>query len=263
MQDIDPLSPELGDWRLHLAAWATAMGGKRLEPPVVVQQMTVHDSPGRTVCLPTPSAAALHLNAAWRSARRAVTNHKAIEWIERATYPEYGIGGVIDVQMRADAVGALFDFLEEAIVTAMSSYAAIEAFCNVTVHERLTGSIDVQLTNRKRRRLSREELERASTEDKLNIVIPRLLSVAPLSESKAWSAFRTLKALRDSVTHFKRRDQTRPDTVEPTALHMLVESDPYSFPELAMTIIHHFDGERRDRWMTNPMWVRNAVGTGP
>lgn len=250
----DPDSESLGDWRLHFAGWATELGGKPIDPTPVVQ-MTVRAISGGDVVLPTPSAAALHLNAAWKAARRASEVRQHVVWQARLTYPAFGTGGRQDRHVHPDTVARLFDFFEEAMSAAGGSYAAIEAFCNVTIAERVKGTMQLDRPGRKPRQVTAPQAEWLPTEEKVNRVVPALMSNTSLESSSAWPAFQRLKSLRDSITHFKRRDYTRPGEVEPSALLLLLDADPFDYPECAMAVIRHLAGHP-PRWMHNPGWRR-------
>ena len=85
---------------------------------------------------PAPSAAALHLNAAWRAARRA-----------NALRQTFSINVFVDdkgkyvLQAAEDTTAPLFDYFEDMITTAFGSFGAIEAYCNQLIMERATGPL--------------------------------------------------------------------------------------------------------------------------
>lgn len=143
--------------------------------------------------------------------------------------------------------------------SAMSSFAAVEAFCNSVIVDRSTKPHRL-----KRKKLlvdmKPEEVERdVSTDEKLKRIVPKLLGVPTPAGKKVWQDYVALKRLRDSVTHFKRRDQARhaDQSHEPTALQDLLNADPYSFPEAAMAAIGYFYApDKQPRWMRSPGWRR-------
>ena len=61
----DKFSCDLGDWRLMATEWITAIHNLVLDDPKSYRGNTwLRDKAGGEVSFPTPSAAALHLNAA-------------------------------------------------------------------------------------------------------------------------------------------------------------------------------------------------------
>lgn len=72
MSDTDPYAAALGDWRRHGVFWVTALGDHKLPAPLAGQQVSHFEEEGVSLSFHTPSAAALHLNAAWRAASVAV-----------------------------------------------------------------------------------------------------------------------------------------------------------------------------------------------
>ena len=214
-------------------------------------------SPSRQTSFVTPSATALHLNAAWRTAKSAAELKAHLKWVSGSIAP-----GVIGAQIGIEDTPTLFDYLEQAMSAAMSSYAAIEAFCNNVVVDRSNGPITL-----KRRKgvetMSPEEVERlVSTDEKLKRVVPDLLAYPTPAGKAVWQKYVKLKNLRDSVTHFKRKDQARhaARSNEPTALQDLITADPLSFPETAMAVIGYFFAAGTiPRWMVNPAWTRTEA----
>lgn len=148
----------------------------------------------------------------------------------------------------------------------MSSYAAIEAFCNSTVIERSQGPF--ALRRRKAvETVTPEEVERrVSTDEKLKRIVPNLLGRPTPAGKSIWQKYVQLKGIRDSVTHFKRRDQARHASHlhEPTALQALLAADPLSFPETGIAVIRYFFDEGKvPRWLVNPAWGRTPEGEKP
>ena len=200
----------------------------------------------------------MHLNAAWRYARDAVALKSAVHWNTCRPTP---MRTVLDVPI--EHAPALFDYFEATMTAAMSSFAAIEAFCNGIVFEK----VDQPITLKRRKcssevdvPMSAEDIERnVSTDEKLRRVIPDLLGVATPSGKAVWGRYSKLKSLRDSVTHFKRKDQAKhaEKSHEPTALYAMTQLDPLSLPETAMEVVSYFYAvDKRPRWLLHPEWQR-------
>jgi len=225
----DGYAPELGDWRCATAFWITAVDGQAIGHKAA-HQVTTLTKFSRHTSFVTPSATALHLNSAWRAAKSAVQLKAQLKWVTGSVAP-----GVLVEQIAIEDTSVLFDYLEQSMSAAISAFAAIEAFCNSVIVEHSTGPLTL-----KRRKgvetLSPEEVERlVSTDEKLKRIVPDLLGCPTPAGKAVWQRYVKLKELRDSVTHFKRKDQARhaAQLNEPTALHELVTADPPSFPETA------------------------------
>lgn len=178
-------------------------------------------------------------------------------------FPVWGIGGFASRQIRPESVSTLFDYFEAVMASASGSFAAVEAFCNVTIVEKLRGKMEV-LRREKRVSMSALEIkEQVSTSQKVRAVLPQLLGCESLQVAECWDAFEHLRQLRDSITHFKRRDQARSQGSEPTALHSLATLDPFELPECAMAVVRHFSGSMPPRWLLNPAWVRSGGSAEP
>jgi hypothetical protein len=241
---------------MHHVGWALALDGVEFEEPKVYWQLSTCETPTGRTSFHTPSGAALHLNTAWKAARRAAACHELISWtITPGRFTQFGHGVSPMRQVHDESVPALFDYLEEAMLAATASFSAIEAFCNVTLVERLSHPLAV-----KRRKetvhLTAEEIEeQVGTDEKLKRLLPDALGLPSPAGKAVWEPYKRLKLLRDSITHFKRRDLARPGA-EPTALHALLAMDPFSHPEAASEMIRYFSGSDPARWLNNPAWTR-------
>lgn len=252
----DAYAAELGDWRSATPIWVTAIDGRAIKHHPAHQVTTLVTAALHT-SFTTPSATALHLNNAWRAARSAVEMKATLRWVSGTISP-----GVTSMQAGIEAAPPLFDYFETAMLAAMSSYAAIEAFCNSTVIDRAQGP----LTLRRRKgceTMTPEEVERhVSTDEKLKRIVPNLMGRPTPAGKGIWQQYVKLKDLRDSVTHFKRKDQARhaSQSHEPTALQALLAADPLWFPETSMAVIgYFFDKGKAPRWLANPAWGRSKA----
>ncbi len=252
----DSYAAELGDWRCATAFWITAIDGQAIEHKAA-HQVTTLTTASRHTSFVTPSATALHLNSAWGAAKSAVQLKTQLKWVSGSIAP-----GVVGDQIGIENTSAVFDYLEQSMSAAISAYAAIEAFCNSVIVERSTGSLTLKRHKGVETLLPEEVERRVSTDEKLKRIVPDLLGYPTPAGKAIWQRYVKLKELRDSVTHFKRKDQARhaAQLNEPTALQDLITADPLSFPEAAMAIIEYFFvGSTIPRWMANPAWSRTAV----
>jgi hypothetical protein len=256
----DKFSPDLGDWRLMIVGWITAIDNVPLDEPKCYRGSTwFQDKTGNEVSFPTPSAAALHLNAAWKASKRA----QAIK--DGLMVNLFNANGMPTLQASEERIPALFDYFEEMMAVAFNSFGAIEAFCNQTVVEK--GGDEIKVLVKKKERVSKtpEEIEREhSTDEKLGRIVPDLLGMRTPRGMATWDTYLEIKRIRDAVTHFKRRDQMRhaDQSNEPTALLALYQIDCFKLPENTMKVLRHFHpAGAEQRWMMNPAWKRDFPGT--
>ncbi|MBS0343292.1 MAG: hypothetical protein JSS56_22540 [Proteobacteria bacterium] len=251
----DKYSPELGDWRLMKTGWVTAIGDEQLETPKVFRGSTVFlPHGGNEFSFPSPSATALHLNAAWKAARRAraIKNRLSVHVFAAKN-------GQFTVQAPEGEIAALFDYFEEMIFIAFGSFGAVEAYCNQLIVESGVTQIRSKRKNGDIVMVPPEQAERdASTDEKLKRIVPDLLGIPTPSGKKVWEAYLRIKRKRDAVTHFKRHDQMRhaDRAHEPTVLFDLYALDCFSLPEDAMEVLRYLQPGELQRWMKNPEWMR-------
>jgi hypothetical protein len=258
LEEVNGYTDALGDWRLHLTAWAdlTEHGTPGRQP---VRQVSHRETALSTLTFPAPSVAALHLNSSWKAAERASNLNGRLHWDWIGLqFAQFGLGQKEQIQLQDGCIGDLFDYLEEMIVAVTSAFAAMEAFCNIMIVEKLSSTLDVTYRRKVVAMTGQQIEEKLSTGQKLSEVLPALLRCPSPAGGHAWDAFEHLKDLRDSFTHFKRRDMTNPSS-ESTALHKLIDAGPWEAPETAAAMIRHFCGDRPPRWFANPAWHEAAV----
>lgn len=257
---IDKYAPELGDWRLMHAGWVTATNGVKLDVPKAFRGSTWYAPvKGNQFSFATPSASALHLNAAWKAAERARRIKDGLAIHVYITRP-----GDYNLQTSEQHTAALFDYFEEMIAVAFGSFGAIEAYCNQLIIELATQPMTLV---RKRGTVLRsaEQVEReAPTDEKLKRIVPDLLGIPTPCGKAIWESYLRIKRVRDAVTHFKRNDQMRhaDKAHEPTVLLDLYKSDCFELPEDAMKVLDYIQPVR-PRWMLNPAWKRSAAVAEP
>lgn len=264
MSDLNPSAhaPELGDWRLMKTGWVTGAGGQQWDQPRALRGSTWHVSiNGNQFSFATPSAASLHLNAAWKSARRAQAIKESL-----AIHVFMNEAGHYSMQAAEASTTALFDYFEEMIGVAFSSFGAIEAYCNQLVVELAKESIALKRKKGAVVSLTPEEAERqASTDEKVKRLVPDLVGVPTPCGKAIWDTYLRIKHVRDAVTHFKRHDQMRhaDRAHEPTVLLDLYALDCFALPEDALAVLAYFQPAAKERWMMNPGWTRPPVGSMP
>lgn len=251
-----PLLFDYQDERVAMRATAQLPDGTHRE----IRFITPYEGPKGSYDFPTPHGAALHLNAAWRGARRAAELRSAIVVQAHMETP-----GKIRRSVAESSMSTLFDFFEEMMTVAFTSYAAVEAFCNIIIVERAKGPVDVLDRKHRSKQWTVEEVERfMSTREKLSKLVPDLMGMPTPSGKKVWQDFVTLEQMRDEVVHFKRRSQTprAGEYAVPTVLQKLYDCDPpFLLPEHALQVIRYFypDPSTRPHWLLNRQWVRPGL----
>lgn len=249
-----PYSPLLGDWRLQFAGWAQVPIGDVVQQRPA-WQMTAWESDMEVCSFQAPSIPALHLRTSWRAASRACAAKARTSWLRSPPrFASFGFGEKGARQVREESTVHLFDYFEETMTAVMSAYAALEAYCNIKLVELLKGSMEVERKG-KAQLMSAQEIEQhISTAQKLVDLLPRLVGCASPVGISEWPQFKLVQEIRNSVTHFKRRDISRP-TAESTVLHLLIDMDPSVPPRCALGLIRHLQGDAVPRWLADPYWT--------
>jgi hypothetical protein len=193
----------------------------------------------------TPSAAALALSAGFRSAERAASLWNQVEYQKIVT--PHGSGSAIT------NITVMFDYLEETLAAANSSFQAIEAFANATIARLLKGTMTIQRRDGPKE-MSAEDIERrVSTSEKIAAVLPLLLNTPSIKGGREWQLFDNLKNIRDASVHFKSGDQyPGSGKAEKGSLYYyLLNSNPHEFPMTAVRVIWKLAENPRPRWLTH------------
>ena len=264
MSDSIPAAyaPELGDWRLMKTGWVTGADGQQWDQPRALRGSTWHAPIGGSeFSFATPSAASLHLNAAWKSARRAQTIKENL-----AIHVFVNEAGHYSMQAAEESTASLFDYFEEMIGVAFGSFGAIEAYCNQLIIELAKAPVSMKRKKGAVVSLTPEEAERQiSTDEKVKRLVPDLVGVPTPCGKAIWDTYLRIKHVRDAVTHFKRHDQMQhaDKAHEPTVLLDLYGLDCFALPEDALAVLGYFQPVAKERWMMNPEWKRPPIGNTP
>lgn len=193
------------------------------------------------VSFPTPGPAALAFNIAFESARAAIAMRPQISFAGhgRSAKP-----------IEAASIPALFTYFEQSMTSAVFSFQCLEAFANRVISNSVKNPMELS-----RRRgvetLTPEELERnLSTDEKLTVVLPSVLSVRSPKGTKVWPLYRDLKEVRDSTVHLKSADHyVRGRADRESVYHRLLNRSPMEFPRTAAKIVRHFSLASPERWL--------------
>jgi hypothetical protein len=242
----------LGDWRIQAASRlahdlpAAYPGGPSHKAGAAVVLLTNSSTSGNpNLGFQTPSATALVLSTGFRAAEKAALLWSQIEY--RSVPTPNGLGSAVK------NVSVLFDYFEEALAAANSSFQAIEAFSNATIARLLKGTIAVP-RREGNQEMDAEQIERwLSTSEKIAIILPALLKIRSTKGSREWHSFVRLKAVRDASIHFKSGDQYpgSGQATKGTLYYILLNSDPREFPMTALRVIEKLSHAPHARWLSH------------
>ena len=209
------------------------------------------------VSFPTPSPAALALNIAMRTARAANEARGKVSYS----------GGMGDhpKSLEKQSISMLFAYFEQCMVSAVFSFQCLEAYANQVISHVLKDPVD--LPRRKGTiRLTPDEIElRASTEEKLAVVLPKVLGVPSPKGTKVWAGYKELKGVRDSTVHLKSGDHyVRGRQDRESLYYRFLNTSPLYFPRTAVRTVRHFCSANPERWLllAEPLLAEEGKGTG-
>jgi hypothetical protein len=145
---------------------------------------------------------------------------------------------------------ALYGYFEQCLVAATFSFLAIEAYANYKIAYFLKGDFEF-VKNGKIEWLLKEDVERRfSTDEKLSLVLPKLLNVDSPKGQKQWEVFIKLKRLRDSTIHLKSHHQwTTSDNYDDSPYTFFLRESPRQLPIDALNVIKLFSGDPEKLWL--------------
>jgi hypothetical protein len=238
---------ELPDWRISKAARIASVSGPQTgfgKPGDIVFLTSVTEMPKiGEVSFATPGPPSLALDASIRAA------HEAVDLRSRLQFEDVPTGHKF---VKPANFTHLFDYFERCMVTVTFAYQSLESYCNQIISDHLKGSFQLK-RHGKLQSFTAVQLERhASTEEKLGVILPRLLGVKTPKGTAVWQKYVVLKRVRDSTIHLKSQDyysKARPD--RETLFYRFLNNEPMSFPMNAIAMIRHFAGP-------NATWLGGA-----
>lgn len=232
------------DWRF--AAVGRVKGDQRLwdaevkDGSLLWQATLTPNAELGMVSFPTPHPAALAFNLAFEAARASTAMWSKVSFEGRKGR----------VSIARSSIPALFAYFEQAMAAAVFSFQVIEVYSNQTIAR--LAKFPMTVSRRKVEvTLSPAELERQlSTDEKMTVVLPHLVSAKSLKKTPVWASYRELKEIRDSTVHLKSIDQYVRNQIDKSSLyHRLLNQSPTTFPRTAISVIKHFSSPVPDRWV--------------
>ena len=183
----------------------------------------------------TPNPSALSLNMAFKAASNAKRIKKTIAYSD-AISPEGKAKQVVN-----ENHAHLYDFFEECMGSVTFSYQAIEVYANREIIRNAKSTISLK-RGKKHLTLSPQEAERRlSTEEKIAIVLPKILSIPTPKGKKHWEGFKRLRSARDAIIHMKNKETRNVnEPFEESIYFELLNNDPTLFPKSSFNLISHF-----------------------
>src|ERR1700730_2196975 len=178
---------DFGDWRIAAVTTlaqdlpAAFPGGPahKAGAPVYLSSLTKHPK-HNVIGFITPSATALALNAAVKNATKAKQLKETLALGDVVT--PFGKGKSVV----SENLPHLYDFFEYCMIAVIASFQSLEMFSNDVIGRELKGTFELG-RNKETLKLTGEELERrASTDEKLGVVLPRLLAIKTPKGTKLW-----------------------------------------------------------------------------
>lgn len=195
------------------------------------------DRLGRYVSFNTPSPTALALSASISAARRADRARAGLSFAKLVS-PMGSTRGVPTSESTQ-----VFDFFEECMIAVVFAFNAVEMFCNQTIADRLGQGTFSRTTKKGEQHFDSAQAQRGlSTEEKLSVVLPELLSSTSPFSTGIWQSYKTLKRIRNSTIHLKSEEaynQGEPDrrSLFDEFFHL---ATVMTFPICAIEIIGYF-----------------------
>lgn len=241
-----------GDWRIAAVTTlakdvpAAYPGGPthKVGAPVYLASST-KDPIHNVIGFITPSPTALALNSALDNSSKARALRETLA-LESVVTP-WGDGKSV----AKENLRHLYDFFEHSMIAVIASFLSLEMSCNEMISRELKGTFEIK-RNKQIVTLAPDELERkASTDEKLGDILPKLLAIQTPKGTKLWERYLELEAARDATVHFKSSEtKNRPDIDRESLFFQIFRRDSVDFPKTACEIIQYFYGSKvLPRWL--------------
>jgi hypothetical protein len=143
------------------------------------------------------------------------------------------------------------------------SYIALEVYCNEELSINENNLIDHEVRGRDGRKKVKKPAkhweERASTEDKLGLILPQHMDTFTPKGTKVWEDFRALQKARNDIIHPKSivtnpRVRSLGDVPRASVFYTFLSDDILKYPRSAVRMILHFATHRYiPSWLVAPM----------
>lgn len=199
----------------------------------------------------TPHSSALSLNISVRSASLATELKKSL--VLSGTLAPEGISKTINPP------DILFDYFEQSMISINFAFQSLESFCNSIIYTASQETFELSRRG-KIQKFSKDDVERKfSTEEKLSIVLPKILKLKNPKGTQIWNNFTKLKNIRDSIVHMKSYDMYSHRNENPNTLYYsLFDYYPLAYPKFAFEVIWYFSQTEIAKH-NKPIWAQRFI----
>lgn len=242
----------LGDWRIAAASRlakelpAAFPGGPSHKVGTAVYQTELVQTPtGEYLGFLTPSATAMAFSIALTASNNAKSMYATLTYDSVLT--PHGRGKSIS----NERIGELINFFEQYMIAVIFSFQALEVFANHTISRNLRKSMEVKRGKKKELFNPRELERRLSTDEKLALVLPKILNVPTPKGKQVWEKYKVLKDTRDATIHLKSYDlKSVNESKNDILFFQFLNIDPLEYPKAAEAMVRYFQKEHTPRWLS-------------
>ncbi len=247
------MEDKLGDWR---KLWVDTIaadippafpGGPSHKKGTVVDACTVvKNIAGEYIGFITPSPTALALDIAYISSKRALKLKKRFKMRNNLVSPFDGPNKDIS----PESTTFLFNYFESCMIAITFSFQSLEIFSNEIIANNLNGTFPLIRKGETINMTATEIERRASTEEKIGIILPHIYKIESPKGKVAWESFKKLKEKRDSTVHLKSWDAYKAKPDEETLFYQLYTCNIEDFLSYSIQVIDYFTSayEGSPRW---------------
>lgn len=204
---------------------------------------SIVETPAGPTAFLAPSAVAIALSIAAKTSQKADQMRASF-----FTAPVPSPDGTIQL-LTSKATDELFDYFELCFTATIFAFQAIEAYCNF----KIAYTLQEQITLKRRKSeevMGREQIEPLPTEEKLDMVLPKLLRRASPKGTATWERFRELESVRDATVHMKSHHQWGPSqSFDDSPYAVYLRESPTTLVVRAIEVIRYFSGPHEMVWL--------------
>lgn len=237
------------DWRIQAAATvahdvpAAYPGGPSHRVGSKLVLTSIVQTPDGPTAFLAPSAVAIALSIAAKNSQQAD--------LMRASFVTAAIpspDGTIQL-LSSKAAHELFDYFERCFAATIFAFQAIEAYCNFKIAYTLQGQMRVR-RRKSEELMGCEQIERLPTDEKLDLVLPKLLKRASPKGTVTWEKFRELESVRDATVHLKSHHQWgSSQSFDDSPYAVYLRESPTTLVVRAVDVIRYFSGPHEMEWL--------------
>lgn len=240
------------DWRIQAVALtasdspAANPGGPSHPAGSAVAMASIVSLPdGTQSTFLTPSAAALALSIAATSVNKAARVKKDLRFTNTRG-PDPAV-----LYQQVTPPDRVFDYFEHCFVGLVFSIQALEAYCNYKIAYNLKQDFTTKRRGMRVDLTSIETQNQISIDDKLGIVLPKLLNVPSPKGGSIWSNYINIKKLRNAMVHITSPHQwtSSQEAFQNSPYAWCLSQHPSSILSPALEMIRYFAVDHELGWL--------------